>query len=99
MAALRKITPELNEIKERFKNDRQTQGTETMRLMKKHGANPLGGCLPMLVQMPLLFSLFIVFILKLVFVERLLLHPIILIISDKGNGPFLSKNSFSVILF
>ena len=58
MAALRKITPELNEIKERFKNDRQTQGTETMRLMKKHGANPLGGCLPLLIQMPFFIGFF-----------------------------------------
>ena len=58
MAALRKITPELNEIKERFKNDRQTQGVETMRLMKKHGANPLGGCLPLLIQMPFFIGFF-----------------------------------------
>ena len=47
MANLRKITPELNEIKERYKDDRQKQSQETMKLMKRHGANPLGGCLPM----------------------------------------------------
>ena len=58
MAALRKITPELNEIKERFKNDRQSQGTETMKLMKKHGANPLGGCLPMLAQLPFFLAFY-----------------------------------------
>ena len=58
MAALRKITPELNEVKERYKNDRQLAGTETMRLMKKHGANPLGGCLPLLVQMPFFIGFF-----------------------------------------
>ena len=57
MAVLRKITPELNEIKERYKNDRQTAGTETMRLMKKHGANPLGGCLPLFIQMPFFYRL------------------------------------------
>tara|TARA_Y200000002_G_scaffold67466_1_gene52334 strand:+ start:2331 stop:3860 length:1530 start_codon:yes stop_codon:yes gene_type:complete len=58
MAALRKITPELNEVKERYKDDRQKQGTETMKLMKKHGANPLGGCLPMLIQMPFFIGFF-----------------------------------------
>ena len=58
MAALRKITPELNEVKERYKNDRQLAGTETMKLMKKHGANPLGGCLPLLVQMPFFIGFF-----------------------------------------
>ena len=58
MAALRKITPELNEIKERYKDDRQKQGAETMKFMKKHGANPLGGCLPMLIQMPFFIGFF-----------------------------------------
>ena len=58
MANLRKITPELNEIKSRYKDDRQKQSAETMRLMKKHGANPLGGCLPMLIQMPFFIGFF-----------------------------------------
>lgn len=58
MANLRKITPELNEIKTRYKDDRQKQSAETMKLMKKHGANPLGGCLPMLIQMPFFIGFF-----------------------------------------
>ena len=58
MANLRKITPELNEIKERYKEDRQKQSQETMKLMKKHGANPLGGCLPLLIQMPFFIGFF-----------------------------------------
>ncbi len=58
MANLRKITPELNEIKERYKDDRQKQSQETMKLMKRHGANPLGGCLPMLIQMPFFIGFF-----------------------------------------
>ena len=58
MAALRKITPELNEIKERYKNDRQAASTETMKVMKKHGANPLGGCLPLFIQMPFFIGFF-----------------------------------------
>ncbi len=58
MAALRKISPELNEIKERYKEDRQKSAAETMKVMKKHGANPLGGCLPMLIQMPFFIGFF-----------------------------------------
>ena len=58
MAALRRITPELNEIKERYKEDRQKQGTETMKLMRQNGANPLGGCLPLLIQMPFFIGFF-----------------------------------------
>ena len=58
MAAMRKITPELNEVKEIYKDDRQKQASETMKLMKKHGANPLGGCLPLLIQMPFFIGFF-----------------------------------------
>ena len=58
MASLRKISPELTELRERYKDDRQKQGTETMKLMKKHGANPLGGCLPLLIQMPFFIGFF-----------------------------------------
>ena len=58
MAAMRKITPELNEVKEIYKDDRQKQANETMKLMKKHGANPLGGCLPLLIQMPFFIGFF-----------------------------------------
>jgi YidC/Oxa1 family membrane protein insertase len=58
MAAMKKITPELNEIKERYKGDAQKTQTETMKLFKKHGANPLGGCLPMFIQMPFFIGFF-----------------------------------------
>ena len=58
MAAMRRIAPDMAEIKERYKDDRQKQGTETMKLMKQHGANPLGGCLPMLIQMPFFIGFF-----------------------------------------
>ena len=58
MAAMRKITPELNEIKQRYKNDNQKIQAETMKLFKEHGANPLGGCLPILIQMPFFIGFF-----------------------------------------
>ena len=58
MAAMRKIQPELREVQERYKNDRQKAGPETMKLMKKHGANPLGGCLPVLITMPFFIGFF-----------------------------------------
>ena len=58
MAAMKKITPELNEIKERYKGDAQKTQAETMKLFKKHGANPLGGCLPMFIQMPFFIGFF-----------------------------------------
>ena len=58
MAAMRKITPELNEIKQRYKSDNQKIQSETMKLFKEHGANPLGGCLPIFIQMPFFIGFF-----------------------------------------
>ena len=55
------IQPQMKKIQEKYKNDSQRLNREMMNLYKTSGVNPLGGCLPMLIQMPLLFSLFIVF--------------------------------------
>ena len=55
------IQPQMKKIQEKYKNDSQRLNREMMSLYKTSGVNPLGGCLPMLIQMPLLFSLFIVF--------------------------------------
>jgi YidC/Oxa1 family membrane protein insertase len=55
------IQPQLKKIQEKYKNDSQKLNKEMMNLYKDKGVNPVGGCLPMIIQMPLLFSLFIVF--------------------------------------
>jgi YidC/Oxa1 family membrane protein insertase len=55
MAAL---APQLQELKKKYKNDKQTLNQETMRLYKENGANPLAGCLPLIGQMPVFFALF-----------------------------------------
>ncbi len=55
------IQPQLNTLKEKYKNDQQKMSQAQMALFKEHGVNPLGGCFPVLLQMPLLFSLFQVF--------------------------------------
>ncbi len=60
-AAMQKIQPELATIRDKFKNNPQKLNQAQMQLYKKRGVNPLGGCLPMLIQMPLLFALFVVF--------------------------------------
>lgn len=58
MKAMSKLQPEMTKIKERFKNDRQRQGQEMMELYKKHRVNPMGGCMPMLIQIPVFFALY-----------------------------------------
>ena len=60
--AMQALQPEMKAIQERYKNDKQQQQKEMMGLYRKHGANPLGGCFPMLLQMPILFTLFFVFL-------------------------------------
>ena len=58
---MQSVQPKMKKIQEKFKNDSQKLNQEMIKLYKEEGVNPMGGCLPMLIQMPLLFSLFIVF--------------------------------------
>lgn len=58
MKAMQKIQPLMTELRSRYKDDPMTLNREMMALMKQHKANPLGGCLPMLLQIPIFFALF-----------------------------------------
>ena len=58
MAKMRKVQPRLKELQERFADDRQRFNTEMMALYKKEKVNPLGGCLPLLIQIPVFMALY-----------------------------------------
>jgi YidC/Oxa1 family membrane protein insertase len=58
MRAMQRIQPEIERIKEKFKNDPQAMNTAVMALYKEQKVNPAGGCLPMLLQMPLFIALY-----------------------------------------
>ena len=58
MKAMQKLQPEMEKIKEKYADDQQKLSQETMELYKRHKVNPLGGCLPMLLQMPVFFGLY-----------------------------------------
>ena len=58
MAVMKKIQPEMQSIQAKYKDDPKRMNSEVMELYKRHGTNPLGGCLPMLLQIPIFFSLF-----------------------------------------
>lgn len=58
MKKLQVIQPELTKIREKFKDDPQRMQKESMELFRKSGANPLGGCLPLLLQMPVFFAFY-----------------------------------------
>ena len=58
MAKMRKLQPQMLELRERFAEDKQRLNQEMMALYKREGANPLSGCLPILVQIPVFFALY-----------------------------------------
>lgn len=58
MKAMQKIQPLLQTLREKYKDDPMALNRETMALMKEHKANPIGGCLPMLLQIPIFFALY-----------------------------------------
>lgn len=58
MKGMQKLQPEMQKIREKYKNDRERLNRELMELYRKNRVNPLGGCLPMLVQIPVFFALY-----------------------------------------
>lgn len=58
MKRMAKLQPEMAKIKEKYADDPNKINTETMGLYRKYGINPLGGCLPMLIQIPIFFGFY-----------------------------------------
>jgi YidC/Oxa1 family membrane protein insertase len=58
MNQMKKLQPLIKEIREKYKDDRKKMNEEVMRLHRTYNINPLGGCLPMLVQIPVFFALY-----------------------------------------
>jgi YidC/Oxa1 family membrane protein insertase len=58
MKSMQKLQPEMAKLREKFKNDKERLNKEMMQLYKTHSVNPLGGCLPMIVQIPVFFALY-----------------------------------------
>jgi YidC/Oxa1 family membrane protein insertase len=58
MKEMQKIQPKLAEIKEKYKNNKEEQQRKTLEIYRTHKVNPLGGCLPILIQLPVFFALY-----------------------------------------
>ncbi len=58
MAKMRKVQPEMLELRERYGDDKQKLNQEMMALYKREGANPVSGCLPVVIQIPVFFALY-----------------------------------------
>jgi len=58
MARMRKLQPRIDQLKERYGDDRQRMSQAMMEMYKKEKVNPLGGCLPILIQIPVFIALY-----------------------------------------
>ena len=61
MMKMQKLAPDLKLLQEQYKNDKAKMAQKQMELWKKHGVNPLGGCLPVLIQIPIFTALYLTF--------------------------------------
>jgi YidC/Oxa1 family membrane protein insertase len=62
MQKMKLISPKIKEIQAKYKGDPQRMNAAVMEMYRKNGANPLGGCLPMLLQIPVFFAMYRVFL-------------------------------------
>lgn len=58
MRKMQEVQPQLQELQKKYAGDREKQAQAQMELFKANGVNPLGGCLPMVIQLPVLFGLY-----------------------------------------
>jgi YidC/Oxa1 family membrane protein insertase len=58
MKEMQKLQPKIEELKEKYKNDKTKIGQETMAMYRSHKVNPMSGCLPILIQIPVFIGLY-----------------------------------------
>src|SRR5947208_16346295 len=58
MRQMAALSPKMQELKEKYKDDPTRMNQELMKLYKQYGINPVGGCVPMMIQIPIFFGLF-----------------------------------------
>jgi len=94
MQKMKDLAPKMKELREKYKGDPQRMNAATMEMYKKHGANPLGGCLPLLLQIPVFFAIYRV----LLNAVELQGAPWILWVTDLSRGAQLIPHSFHDVL-
>jgi YidC/Oxa1 family membrane protein insertase len=94
MSEMKKIQPLMKEIREKYKDDRKKMNEEVMALYRTYKINPLGGCLPMVVQIPVFFALY-----RMLYQAIELRHaPFLLWINDLSAPDRLFNFGFSIPL-
>lgn len=91
MEGMKRIQPILKEIQTKYKDKPQEYQQKTMEIYKKHGVNPMGGCLPMLLQFPILIALYSLLrdpakIFNLMVKSKLLTHATVGILKNSFNS-------------
>jgi len=96
MASMRKLQPKMKAIQEKFKNDKQRQQQETLKLYQQEKINPAAGCLPILLQVPVFYALY-----KVLLVSVEMRHqPFALWIQDlSAPDPLTPVNLFGLLHF
>ena len=86
MKDMQKLQPQMAAIKKKYKEDKQQQNKEIMGLYKRHKVNPVGGCLPMVLQIPVFIALY-----EVLSVAIDLRHAPFMLVDHRsfGNGPLL----------
>ncbi|MEJ5287603.1 MAG: Inner membrane protein translocase and chaperone YidC, long form [Candidatus Kapaibacterium sp.] len=87
------LAPEMQKIREKYKDDPQAQQKEIMKLYSEYGINPMGGCLPLLLQLPILYALWAVLRTAI----DLRQAPFILWISDLSLPDYIVNFPFSIL--
>jgi len=96
MAAMRAIQPKMKALQERYKDDKQKQQQEIMKLYKEEKVNPMAGCLPMFLQVPVFFALYKTLILSI----EMRHQPFVLWIKDlSAPDPLHILNLFGLLPF
>lgn len=96
MAQMKAVQPKMKAIQERYKDDKQQQQQEIMKLYKEENVNPLAGCLPLLIQIPIFFALYKVLVLAI----EMRHEPFILWIRDlSAPDPAHVLNLFGLLPF
>lgn len=96
MAQMRAVQPKMKKIQEKFKDDKQKQQQEIMKLYKDEKVNPLAGCLPIFLQIPIFFALYKVLMLSI----EMRHEPFTLWIKDlSAPDPLTPVNAFGLIPF
>lgn len=96
MAAMKAVQPKMKAIQEKWKDDKQRQQQEIMKLYKDEKVNPLAGCLPLLIQIPIFFALYKVLVLAI----EMRHQPFVLWINDlSAPDPLHVLNLFGLLPF